>query len=112
MFPSDAEPLVQLVCTDDLPMEEPAVATLLEAGRDFFVAAAAAWTVRAPDFKAWARAVGEATGRKGAALYMPLRAALTGATHGPELAPLVALMGPERVAKRVAAATIHAAGPC
>jgi glutamyl-tRNA synthetase len=35
---------------------------------------------------------------------MPLRAALTGSTHGPELAPLVALMGPERVVARLAAA--------
>jgi glutamyl-tRNA synthetase len=32
---------------------------------------------------------------------MPLRAALTGRTHGPELAPLVALMGAERVAARL-----------
>ena len=112
LFPSDAEPLVRSVCSDELSMEEPALAALLEAGRDFFVTAAAAWTVRAPDFKAWARAVGEATGRRGAALYMPLRAALTGATHGPELAPLVALMGRELVATRVAAAAVRAAGAC
>jgi glutamyl-tRNA synthetase len=40
---------------------------------------------------------------------MPLRAALTGRTHGPELAPLVALMGPERVAGRLRAAAALAA---
>ena len=34
--------------------------------------------------------LGQLTGRKGPALYMPLRAALTGATHGPELAPMLA----------------------
>jgi glutamyl/glutaminyl-tRNA synthetase len=44
------------------------------------------------------------TGRKGAALYMPLRAALTGTTHGPELAPLVAFMGAERTLERLEAA--------
>ena len=33
-----------------------------------------------------------------------LRAALTGITHGPELAPLVSLMGGERVERRLAAA--------
>jgi glutamyl-tRNA synthetase len=40
---------------------------------------------------------------------MPLRAALTGTTHGPELAPLAALMGPERLAARLAAAEARAA---
>jgi glutamyl/glutaminyl-tRNA synthetase len=40
---------------------------------------------------------------------MPLRAALTGSTHGPELAPLVALMGEERVAARLATAGARAA---
>ncbi len=32
---------------------------------------------------------------------MPLRSALTGATHGPELAPLVGLMGKARVLGRL-----------
>jgi glutamyl-tRNA synthetase len=40
---------------------------------------------------------------------MPLRAALTGETHGPELAPFTALMGPERVAHRLASAQRRAA---
>jgi len=39
-----------------------------------------------------------------AALYQPLRAALTGDTHGPELAPLVDLMGADRVVARLRAA--------
>ncbi len=112
MFPADVEPLVGTVCDDDLPIEAAASAALTEAGRDFFVTAAAAWQVHAPDFKAWAKGVGGATGRKGAALYMPLRAALTGVTHGPELAPLVALMGPDVVSRRLAAATVRAAGAC
>lgn len=112
LFPPDAEPLVRVVCDDEAATEESAAAAIAGAGRDFFVSAGAAWTVHGPDFKAWARAVGGATGRKGAALYMPLRAALTGATHGPELAPLVALMGRDRVAHRIAAATARAAGAC
>jgi glutamyl/glutaminyl-tRNA synthetase len=40
---------------------------------------------------------------------MPLRAALTGSTHGPELAPLTALMGAERVGERIHAAGARAA---
>jgi glutamyl-tRNA synthetase len=79
------------------------------AGAAFFEEALSAWRATAPDFKSWVRTVGSTAGRKGAALYMPLRAALTGHTHGPELAPLVALMGRERVAERIAAAGARAA---
>jgi glutamyl/glutaminyl-tRNA synthetase len=32
---------------------------------------------------------------------MPLRSALTGSTHGPELAPLVTLMGERRARERL-----------
>ena len=65
-------------------------------------------TAAADDFKGWTRAIAEATGRKGARLFMPLRSALTGATHGPELAPLVALMGPERARRRLERAEARA----
>ena len=109
MFPADADPLVALVCDADVACDAEAGRELAAAGADFFGQALAAWRGNAPDFKAWTRAVGAATGRKGAALYMPLRAALTGSTHGPELAPLVALMGQERVAARLATAGARAA---
>lgn len=53
-------------------------------------------------FRAWAGAVKDATGRKGRALFMPLRLALTGLDHGPELAPLLPLIGRSRVLARLA----------
>jgi glutamyl-tRNA synthetase len=46
--------------------------------------------------------VREATGRKGAALYMPLRVALTGREHGPELAPLLKAMPAGKARERLA----------
>lgn len=46
-------------------------------------------------WKAWTDAVREATGRKGKALFMPLRLALTGLPSGPELADLLPLLGRE-----------------
>lgn len=49
---------------------------------------------------AWTGAVKSATGRKGRSLFMPLRIALTGLDHGPELAQLLPLIGPERAAAR------------
>lgn len=60
------------------------------------------WT--AATFKDWSRALGAATGRKGKALFHPLRLALTGRETGPDLGALLPLIGPERVALRLAAA--------
>lgn len=40
----------------------------------------------------WTAAVKAATGRKGAALFMPLRKALTGQAHGPDMAHLMPLL--------------------
>ena len=45
-----------------------------------------------------------ATGRKGRALFHPLRRALTGRDSGPEMAPLVSLMGRDRAVARLRAA--------
>ena len=46
-------------------------------------------------WKAWTSAVKADTGRKGRALFMPLRLALTGRDHGPELSELLPLLGRE-----------------
>jgi len=40
----------------------------------------------------WTAAVKEATGRKGRGLFMPLRKALTGMAHGPDMAALLPLL--------------------
>lgn len=46
----------------------------------------------------------EETGRKGKALFLPLRLALTGRDHGPDMAALLPLIGRERAAARLRAA--------
>jgi glutamyl-tRNA synthetase len=56
----------------------------------------------AATWKAWTEAVKQATGLKGKALFLPLRLALTGLEHGPELAALLPLIGPERARARLA----------
>ena len=50
---------------------------------------------------AWTAAVKTATGRKGKALFMPLRKALTGRERGPELGPLLARIGHAKAAARL-----------
>jgi len=49
----------------------------------------------------WIDALKQSTGRKGRALFAPLRLALTGEDHGPELAALLPLMGRARTAERL-----------
>lgn len=50
---------------------------------------------------AWTQAVKVATGRKGKELFLPLRRALTGLDHGPELARLLPLIGREHALARL-----------
>jgi glutamyl-tRNA synthetase len=45
------------------------------------------------------------TGRKGKALFLPLRQALTGMDHGPDMAALLPLIGLERAVERLRAAS-------
>ncbi len=52
-------------------------------------------------WKLWTEAVKAATGRKGKQLFMPLRQALTGLDHGPELAALLPLIGREKSLARL-----------
>jgi glutamyl-tRNA synthetase len=54
-------------------------------------------------WKTWTEAVKTETGRKGKMLFMPLRQALTGLDHGPELALLLPLIGRERALDRLTA---------
>ncbi len=51
-------------------------------------------------FRAWMDQVKAASGRKGKALFMPVRLALTGLPSGPELADLLPLLGPEGMQAR------------
>ena len=46
-----------------------------------------------------------ATGAKGRGLYAPLRKALTGEERGPEMGPLLPLIGREKALKRLAGQT-------
>lgn len=52
-------------------------------------------------WRRWTAAVKEATGRKGKALFRPLRLALTGREHGPELQNLLPIIGRARALDRL-----------
>ncbi len=75
--------------------------------RTFAAAAAEALAALAWDSGTW-KALGAAlkatTGRQGKALFLPLRLALTGAAHGPDMAALLPLIGRDAALARLAAA--------
>jgi len=102
VLPEDARAWVDIVFGDPpvLPVAEQQL--VQEAGKSYFAAAAEAASANGNDLAAIANAVRAATGKKGAALYMPLRAALTGVAHGPELAPLLKAMPPGKARERLA----------
>lgn len=70
-----------------------------------FIEAAASVLPEAPwdssTWKEWTNAVKALTGAKGKDLFMPLRLALTGAGHGPELAGLLPLIGRDKALARL-----------
>lgn len=49
----------------------------------------------------WTAIIKEKTDRKGKSLFMPLRKALTGMEHGPEMAVMITLLGHNKIADRL-----------
>ena len=81
---------------DEIDLESP--------DREFVIQAAeylpsAPWD--ANTWKTWTNTLKEKTGRKGKSLFMPLRLALTGKSHGPELAALLPVIGPDKTRARL-----------
>jgi glutamyl-tRNA synthetase len=102
-FPSDAKHWGEIVFGTLAPYRDEALQAIRDAGSAFFAAAADVFG-QTSDFKQAARQIGQTTNRKGPSLYMPLRAALTGETHGPELGPLLTLITRDEIQARLAAA--------
>ena len=57
------------------------------------------WTIET--WSNWTGAIKAETGRKGRELFMPLRQALTGFDHGPEMKEILPLLGEELVRNRL-----------
>jgi glutamyl-tRNA synthetase len=91
LLPSDVARWREVVFGAAPALDENSLARVREAGPQFFRAAADA-AATGGKLDAIVNAVKAATGAKGQALWKPLRLALTGASEGPELAPLLLAM--------------------
>ncbi len=101
VLPADAAPWRAVVLGELPPMDSKELEVIAAAGPEFFDAAAEAFAESGSDLKRLTKILKERTGRKGADLFMPLRAALTGQVHGPELGSILTLMSPQTVRRRL-----------
>lgn len=86
VMPEDALAIAARLFSESDYLDKEARSVIREAGAEFFSTALDCLNDNAGDFKSFANAVGKAAGVKGKPLFMPLRASLTGETHGPEMA--------------------------
>jgi glutamyl-tRNA synthetase len=85
-------------------LHQPITPVVGAADSEFIAAAAASLPTGEWNEASWdalVNAVKEKTGRKGKELFMPLRLALTGREHGPEMKTVFALLGRDRAEKRL-----------
>jgi glutamyl-tRNA synthetase len=108
VLPADVAPWLRVVRGELPPLGQVEAGVVRTAGPAFFGAAAAALGEVGADWQRLTALVRERTGAKGQGLYMPLRIALTGQAHGPELGPLLRLMNPATARRRL---EIHAKNP-
>ena len=100
VFPHDARQWAEAVYADALPISDDARQVLENASPELFRVAVDA-LLEDMDFKAFANRVKQASGASGKTLFLPLRAALTGQTFGPEMPALFKLMGHARARHRL-----------
>ena len=97
----DASHFIRLLDVNAV-LDEDAQAVVDAAVDGFYATALQLWQDSTEaDWKSWMNAVKEATGCKGKNLFMPLRVALSGAVHGPEMSAVVDFLGKEGVAERL-----------
>ncbi|MEO7775535.1 MAG: glutamate--tRNA ligase [Steroidobacteraceae bacterium] len=101
VLPADARHWIEVTFGAPPEPEANARAVIATAGTAFFAAASGAAATYGNDFVRIAEATRLATGVKGAALFQPLRVALTGQLHGPELKALLLAMAPDAARQRL-----------
>jgi glutamyl-tRNA synthetase len=108
VLPADADSWRRVVNGDLEPLGAEEKRIVEAAGAEFFSAALSAYEQSNGDLKLLTQRLKEQTGRKGPDLFMPLRVALTGHAHGPELALLLKLIPADLVRQRL---RVHAQNP-
>ena len=90
----------EILCTDQLTHGDEGRVVICQAGHDFYQAACEAIDQHRDDYDYFIEHIKEKTGARDKALEMPIRIALTGVLHGPDLEKVFHLIGPDQVKVR------------
>jgi glutamyl/glutaminyl-tRNA synthetase len=100
-FPQDALEWASVFFQENVTLDAAEKNILSEAGEQFFVEAEQAIDKYGIDLPQVLAEMKQTLGVSGKKLFMPLRIALTGKNHGPELAQVAALLGQEKLKHRL-----------
>lgn len=100
-FPQDAEQWASIFFHDKVPLDGVSSTAIIEAGEQFFVEAETAVNKYGTDIKQVLNEMKTTLNVSGKKLFMPLRAALTGRTDGPEMALIAEILGQKRMMHRL-----------
>lgn len=109
-LPVDVAQWLQRLSAGPLTMGEQEREVLLQAGSAFFQTGLALLGTSGQEFRSFAKAIGGQTGAKGKGLFMPLRVALTGVMHGPEMERVWGWLGPDVCSARLQTALDYCRG--
>lgn len=108
VMPKEAKKWAEIIFEQNFIYSDDAKAAIITAGSPFFIEAANILdTAEQINIKTLTQKLQEKTGLKGKAIFFPLRAALTGELFGPELAPLLELLGQDKARHRLLEAERH-----
>lgn len=105
-FGAEIVPLTELFFQDEVNYEEDAKEVLAgeqvsEVLQAFANEVESLTELKAEEIKSAMKAVQKQTGQKGKNLFMPIRASVTGQTHGPDLPEAISLLGKKKVLERL-----------
>lgn len=109
-FPDDALMWARIFFHDDVHCDETSIHIIREAGEQFFVEAELAVAKYGIDLPLILEEMKKVLSVSGKKLFMPLRLALTGKTHGPELAHIAEILGQKKMQHRLGQAFKLASG--
>ena len=99
-FPFEAKEWAHILFSDEMQFDTEQLNVLKLAGEPFFKALLKAVEAHGADMKAVLDDLKTALSISGKRLFMPVRIALTGKIHGPELLQIVGLLGKEKMRQR------------
>lgn len=110
LMPKEAEFWAETIFSDaeDISFSPEILTVLKEANQDFFLLASELLKEDNANYKTLVDGLQQKTGKKGKAIFFPLRAALTNVLYGPELARILDLIGNKKAIHRLLRAARHA----